>query len=85
MSDFFIETEETFEVLLLPNPEDLLAAMIQPGKDRAIITISDSQEENSKYIMYSISISYWMGSRPISLDIGQVCAVFGRVRRMSQI
>ena len=24
-------------------------------------------------------ISYWMGSRLISLDIGRVCAVFGRV------
>ena len=33
-----------------------------------------------------IYISYWMGNTcPISLDIGQVCAVFGRVRRTSQI
>ena len=29
--------------------------------------------------------AYWMGSCPISLDSGQVCAVFERVCRMSQI
>ena len=33
----------------------------------------------------NVNIPYWMGSCPISLDIGRVCAVFGRVRRTSQI
>ena len=45
--DFFVETEEVFEVLLLPNPEDLLAAIIQAGKDRAIVTISDGENDRS--------------------------------------
>ena len=39
---------------------------------------SDSNEIRtaSNYSMY---ISYWMGSHPLSLDIGRVCAIFGRV------
>ena len=52
VSDFFLETEEVFEVMLIPNPEDLLAAIIQAGKDRALVTISDSEEErNSTYVV----------------------------------
>ena len=49
VSDFFVETEETFEVLLLPNPDDLLAAVIVSGVDRSVVTISDSEEENSTF------------------------------------
>ena len=45
--DFFVETEEVFEVTLLPNPEDLLAAIIQAGKDRAFVTISDGENDRS--------------------------------------
>ena len=51
VSDFFVETEETFEVSLLLNPDDLLAAVIVPGMDRGVVTISDSAEENSMYIV----------------------------------
>ena len=47
--DFFVEMEEVFEVMLLPNPEDLLAAIIQAGKDRAIVTISDGENDRSMY------------------------------------
>ena len=45
--DFFVEMDEVFEVMLFPNPEDLLAAIIQAGKDRALVTISDGENDRS--------------------------------------
>ena len=54
IQDIFVETKETFEVMLLPNPNDLLGAIIQPGKDRAIVTISDGQFDRSMCISASI-------------------------------
>lgn len=53
--DFFVETEEVFEVMLLPNPEDLLAAIIQAGKDRALVTISDGENDRSMYTNFAVS------------------------------
>ena len=47
VSDFFVESAETFEVLLLPNPEDSIAVIIQPGMDRAVVEI---RENSSKFI-----------------------------------
>ena len=47
ISDFFVETEEVFEVMLVPNPEDLFAAIIQAGKERAVVRISDGENERS--------------------------------------
>ena len=55
LSDFFVETDETFEVLLLPDLENLLTANIQPGMDRAIVTILDSQEDNSMCISHPLT------------------------------
>ena len=49
--DFFVESEEVFEVTLLPNPEDILAAIIQAGKDRALVTISDGQNDRSMILL----------------------------------
>ena len=57
VSDFFVETEETFEVSLLLNPDDLLAAVIVPGMDRGVVTISDSEEENSTYIVVLLQLT----------------------------
>ena len=49
VSDVFVETQETFEVQLLPDPDDLFAAIIQTGKDRGTVTISDGEENNSEF------------------------------------
>ena len=57
VSDFFVETEETFEVSLLLNPDDLLAAVIVSGMDRGVVTISDSEEENSMYIAVLLQLT----------------------------
>lgn len=45
--DTFVETQETFEVILLPNPNNIFRAFIQPGKDRALILISDGEDYRS--------------------------------------
>ena len=50
IQDIFVETKETFEVMLLPNLNDILGAIIRPGKDRAIVTISDGQFDRSMCI-----------------------------------
>ena len=56
-----------------------------PGLFPGLIPGPCSQASFPGHVPRPIYISYWMGSRPISLDIGRVCAVFGRVRRTSQI
>lgn len=43
IQDPFVESEEVFEVMLLPNPQDLLGAIIMAGRDRAFVTISDGE------------------------------------------
>ena len=45
--DTFVETQETFEVILLPNPNNIFGAFIQPGKDRSLILISDGEDFRS--------------------------------------
>ena len=45
--DIFVEMQETFEVMLLPDPNNLLGALINPGKAKAIVTISDGQMDRS--------------------------------------
>ena len=50
VSDFIVETEETFEVSLLPNPEDSIAVIIQPGMDRAVVEIREGEGNSSKFI-----------------------------------
>ena len=47
IQDIFVEPQETFEVMLLPNPNDLFGAIIQPSKAKAIVTISDGQMDRS--------------------------------------
>ena len=47
IQDIFIEMKEIFEVMLLPNPSNLLGAFIQPGKDRATVIISDGEDNRS--------------------------------------
>lgn len=49
VSDFFVESQESFEVLLFPDPEDVFGAVIQPGKDRGTVVISDGEENNGKF------------------------------------
>ena len=45
--DTYVETQETFEVILQPNPESHFGAFIQPGQDRAVIIISDGEDYRS--------------------------------------
>ena len=59
IQDIFVETKETFEVMLLPDVNDLLGAIIQPGKDRAIVTISDGQFDRSMCIKTLLHESHW--------------------------
>ena len=47
IQDVFVETMETFEVMLLPDPNDILGAIIQPSKAKAIVTISDGEMDRS--------------------------------------
>ena len=54
MSDFFVEREETFEVLLLPNPDDFFAVIIQPGMDRGVVIIADGEENSSEFITVTV-------------------------------
>ena len=53
ISDIFVETEEVFEVMLIPNPADLFAAIIQAGRDRALVRISDGENYRSMYVCSS--------------------------------
>ena len=47
IQDVFVETRETFEVMLLPNPRDILGAIIQPSKSKAVVIISDGEMDRS--------------------------------------
>ena len=47
IQDIFVETQETFEVLLLPDLNDPLGAIINPNKSKAIVTISDGEINRS--------------------------------------
>ena len=47
--DVFVEAQETFEVALLPTPEDFFKVLIVPGKDRATVIISDGEKDRSTY------------------------------------
>ncbi len=49
VEDLFIEEIETFEVMLYPAPDDYFKVLIVPGKEQAVITISDGQNHSSKY------------------------------------
>ena len=51
VQDTFVETKETFEVVLLPNPNNILGAFIQPDKDRALVIITDGGDYNSMTIV----------------------------------
>ncbi len=52
--DDVIESQETFEVLLLPHPDYTLAAVVQPSKLMAIVTISDHEgDDDSTYVYIS--------------------------------
>ena len=48
IQDVFVEMQETFEVMLLPDLNNLLGAIINPSKAKAIVTISDGQMDRSK-------------------------------------
>lgn len=47
IQDVFVETQETFEVMLLPNPSDILGAIIQPSNSKAVVIISDDEMDRS--------------------------------------
>ena len=51
IQDVFVETQETFEVMLLPDLNDILGAIINPSKSKAIVTISDGEMNSSKYMI----------------------------------
>ena len=53
IQDVFVEQKEIFEVLLLPNPQDLFAVFIKPGSDRALVSISDGENDRSIVAVYS--------------------------------
>ena len=57
VSDIFVETEETFEVSLLPDPEDMFTAVITPGMGMATIIITDGEENSSK--LYESPPIFW--------------------------
>ncbi len=58
VSDVFVETKETFEVLLIPDQDDLFAAFIQTGKDKGTVIISDGEENRSKFVFHIVRIDY---------------------------
>ena len=62
IQDPFVESMETFEVNLLPDPNNLLGAIIQPSKAKAIVTISDGEMDRS---MYASNFVYTMLYNPI--------------------
>ena len=49
VEDQFVEERETFEVMLLPVLEDFYKVLILPGKERAIVTISDGEMFRSRW------------------------------------
>ena len=53
IQDIFVEPMETFEVMLLPDPNNLLGAIIQPSKSKAVVTISDGEMDRSMCIAIS--------------------------------
>ena len=55
--DTYVEIQETFEVILQPNPESHFGAFIQPGQDRAVIIISDGEDYRS--MLYFIFTQKW--------------------------
>ena len=52
-----MEAMETFEVTLLPTPEDLFKVMFVTGKDKAIVTISDGEFDRSKNVFFAVFFS----------------------------
>jgi hypothetical protein len=49
IQDIFVEMQETFEVMLLPDPNNFFGALINPSKAKAIVTISDGQMDRSMF------------------------------------
>ena len=47
--DVFVEAQETFEVALLPTPEDFFKVLIISGRDRATVIISDGEKDRSTF------------------------------------
>ena len=50
IQDVFVESKETFEVMLLPNPNDILGAIIQPSNSKGVVIISDGEMDRSKSV-----------------------------------
>ena len=53
IEDVFVEAKETFEVILLPTPEDLFKVLLVPGMNRAVVIISDGVMGKSMYDIFS--------------------------------
>ena len=49
--DVFVEAQETFEVALLPTPEDFFKVLIISGRDRATVIISDGEKDRSTFLL----------------------------------
>ena len=59
IEDVFVEAKETFEVVLLPTPEDLFKVLFVPGMNRAMVIISDGERNRSMAIVYKITYTDW--------------------------
>ena len=57
VEDVFVESQETFEVVLLPTPEDFFKVLIVTGRDRSIVVISDGENNRSEYLEHKIMFS----------------------------
>ena len=68
IQDIFVEMQETFEVMLLPDPNNFFGALINPGTAKAIVTISDGQMDRSMCI-YCIILYYSSSNNGMYLSL----------------
>ena len=53
IQDVFVEPDEIFEVMLLPDTNNIFGAILNPNKMKGIVTISDGEMNRSTYITYT--------------------------------
>ena len=49
VEDVFVESKETFEVLLSPTPEDFFKVLLVTDKSKAAVIISDGENNSGIY------------------------------------
>ena len=47
VEDVFVESEETFDLMLVPTPEDFFKVLFVPGRDVSTVVISDGANNRS--------------------------------------